>query len=169
MQFGNTIIVAGALVGLIVSLGTIGWVLHRALTRVENSVKKTEGNTRELVNNGGTSMKDELTVGRGGMVDRQMKMEQQLDLLVDALTTVRTRLEAADSTLNSKVDAVRQDVGSLSTSLGLHIQVSDQQTAIIGTALAQLGADVHLTPAPAVGGATRIPGTAVVIPVLPAH
>lgn len=155
MHLGSSIQVTAAAVSLLLSVGAIAWGLHRVLNRIERSLKSTEasakkaeGHTRELVNNGGSSMKDELTVGRGGMVDRQMRMEQQVEVLVDALTTVRTRLEAADETLNGKVDQVRRDVGSLNTSLGLHIEVANQQTAIIGTALAGLGAEVHLTPGP---------------------
>lgn len=185
MPVSAAIQVGAAAVSLLLGLCTIAYFAHRVLGRIEGAVRKVEGNTRELVNNGGSSIKDQLTPGLGGLVDQQRRTAAQVDLLVDALGTVRSRLETADDSLRGQISALAGDTAArldqmghgiigARTALNLHIQVADRQTVAIGMALAKLGADVRLstdpvvTADPAVGGRPEDLSGTVVIPVLPA-
>lgn len=164
MSITDGIQVGAAAVSLLIGVSGLAYGAHRILGRIERAVLSAEANTQELRPNGGGSIKDELTVGRGGMVDRQMRLEEkvtrageQVETLVDALATVRARLVKSETSLkaelaeqNAKVagrlDQVTDDMLAVRRGLETHITVAEAQVFAISTALLHLGVDPGVAP-----------------------
>lgn len=164
MTVASTVEVAAAAVSLLIGTSGLAYGAHRVLTRIERAVQKTEESTRELRPNGGGSIKDELTVGRGGMVDRQMRLEEkvtrsaaQVETLVDALSTVRARLVQSEAALKdelakqngritTRLDQASDDLGAVRRNLETHVLVAEAQVAAISEALIFLGVDPERLP-----------------------